>query len=255
MHPGAAAVAFVQMLKALAPVSTMLWAFMFKLERPNIPLVSSVSLITAGVMGASLGELNFNICGVISMVVSVAAEGMRLVLMQYVLSKQQMHPLEALLYVAPACLVWLSVAVFMFESRTMGQNAAWEIVADNPWYFVVSACIGIALNCLAMAVIKLASALALKVLGVCKDVGLVAVSVVAYGEKVSALQVMGYCASVVGFSWYNHIKLRRIHHDYKPPLYQYTTPKDFKGTWGRIQQLLISKTRVFGYISAADLKQ
>ena len=196
------------MLKALTPVSTMLWGFLFKLERPTLPLISAVTLITSGVMVASVGEVNFNMFGVISMVSSVTAEGLRLVLMQYVLSKQQMQPLEALLYVAPACFVWLALAVFVFESSAIWQNHAWEIVAGNPWYFVFSGCAGFALNGLAMAVIKLASALALKVLGVCKDIGLVALSVVAYGEKVSPVQIMGYCVSLVGFSWYNRLKAR-----------------------------------------------
>jgi succinate-acetate transporter protein len=146
--------------------------------------------------------------GVISMVSSVAAEGLRLVLMQYVLSRKQMQPLEALQYVAPACFVWLSLAVIMFESKAIMQKQAWHIVVDNPSYFVFSACVGFALNGLAMAVIKLASALALKVLGVCKDIGLVAVSVAAYSEKVSLVQIMGYCVSLLGFGWYNRIKSR-----------------------------------------------
>jgi drug/metabolite transporter (DMT)-like permease len=200
-------VAFVQMLKALTPVTTMLCAFAFQLERPTTPLIASITLITLGVMGASVGEVNFHVLGVLAMLSSVAAEGLRLVLMQHLVARKQMHSLEALLYLAPACSLWLLLYVAMFEMPRMVEHQALSIVTKAPGMFLVSGCIGFGVNGMAMAVISLASALTLKVLGICKDVGLVTLGVVLFGDKVSALQVCGYLVSLAGFVWYNHLKL------------------------------------------------
>jgi drug/metabolite transporter (DMT)-like permease len=200
-------VAFVQMLKALTPVTTMLCAFAFQLERPTTPLIASITLITLGVMGASVGEVKFNLLGVLAMLSSVAAEGLRLVLMQHLVARKHMQSLEALLYLAPACSFWLLLYVGMFELPRIIEHKGMSVVLKAPGMFLVSGCIGFGVNGMAMAVISLASALTLKVLGICKDVGMVTLGVVLFGDKVSALQVWGYLVSLVGFAWYNHIKM------------------------------------------------
>lgn len=71
-----------QMLKALTPVATLAVGCAFGLERATGQLSASVGLITLGVMGASWGEGRFSGVGVAAMVMSVAAEALRLNIMQ-----------------------------------------------------------------------------------------------------------------------------------------------------------------------------
>ncbi len=63
---------------------------------------------------------------------------------------------------------------------------------------------------LAYCTIKLASALTLKVLGTVKNALLVVVMVALFGELVTVTQAWGYCTSLVGFAWYNKLKLKQI---------------------------------------------
>eukprot|EP00882_Tetradesmus_deserticola_P027953 GHRQ01031104.1.p4 GENE.GHRQ01031104.1~~GHRQ01031104.1.p4 ORF type:complete len:103 (-),score=27.30 GHRQ01031104.1:907-1215(-) len=95
------------MLKAFTPVSTMLCAFLFGLERPSARLITTVCCICVGVCASSLGELNFSAFGVLAMLVSLAAEGLRIVMMQHLLACKQFHPVEVWLYLGPACCIWL----------------------------------------------------------------------------------------------------------------------------------------------------
>lgn len=200
------AVAFVQMLKAFTPVCTMLFAFMFKLERPSIRLIAAVGLITAGVTAASYGEGNFSWVGLVAMLLSMVCEGLRLVLMQSLVAKRSFHPIEALYYLAPAASFWMLLFVGSTEAIHIHQDQHLAHIAGHPLYILASAVAGFGVNAMAMAVITLASALTLKVLGICKDVGLVLVGVAVLGEHVTNTQMLGYSISLVGLVWYNAIK-------------------------------------------------
>eukprot|EP00879_Flechtneria_rotunda_P012008 GHRR01012542.1.p1 GENE.GHRR01012542.1~~GHRR01012542.1.p1 ORF type:complete len:259 (+),score=72.61 GHRR01012542.1:595-1371(+) len=199
-------VAFVQMLKAFTPVTTMLFAFTFKLEKPSAQLIASVGLITFGVVASSYGEGNFSTLGVAAMVTSMMCEGLRLVLMQFLVAKRLFQPLEALVYLAPAAAFWMLLIAGSTEAIQIYQDQHLHDIWQHPLYIVASACAGFGVNAMAMAVISLASALTLKVLGICKDAGLVMFGVVMLGEHVSHIQIAGYLVSLVGFGWYNAIK-------------------------------------------------
>lgn len=195
------------MLKALTPVSTMVAAFLFGLEQPSAKLMAAVGCISAGVLVSWYGELNFSVFGVAAMMTSIMAEGLRTALMQHLLASKQFHPLEAWLHLGPACLMWLTVLVGVSEAQQIRDQQALSILAAHPWHCAFAALAGLAVNSLAMLVIQLASALTLKVLGVCKDVGLVAFGVLLLGEHIAALQVGGYALALCGFTAYNVVKL------------------------------------------------
>eukprot|EP00878_Enallax_costatus_P028608 GHUV01030910.1.p1 GENE.GHUV01030910.1~~GHUV01030910.1.p1 ORF type:complete len:347 (+),score=66.53 GHUV01030910.1:45-1043(+) len=199
-------VAFVQMLKAFTPVCTMLFAFMFQLERPSFRLIAAVGLIAAGVTVASYGEGNFSCIGITAMLVSMICEGLRLVMMQSLVAKRSFHPIEALFYLAPAASFWMLLFVGSTEAIHIYQDQHLAHVAEHPMYIAASAVAGFGVNAMAMAVISLASALTLKVLGICKDVGLVLFGVAVLGEHFTKVQMLGYGFSLMGLVWYNAVK-------------------------------------------------
>jgi drug/metabolite transporter (DMT)-like permease len=91
-------VAFTQMLKAASPVLTMLAAFCVKLESPNLQIITSVIIITSGLVLASYGEINFNPFGVAIMLTSEVSEATRLVMTELLLRKYSLGPFDGLLY-------------------------------------------------------------------------------------------------------------------------------------------------------------
>jgi drug/metabolite transporter (DMT)-like permease len=201
------AVAYVQMLKSFTPVVTMLFAFLFKLERPSLLLISAVGLITAGVAVASWGEGSFSLTGVTAMAASLICEALRLVLMQSLVSKREMHPVQTLAYIAPAATAWMLLIAGVTEALAIHQAQALHDVMQHPGALVASAAAGFGANAMAMLVISLSGALTLKCLGLAKDLGLVVVGVLVLGEVVSSLQGVGYGISLLGFLLYNAARM------------------------------------------------
>lgn len=195
------------MLKAFTPVVTMLFAFLFKLERPSLLLISAVGLITAGVAVASWGEGSLSVTGVTSMVASLVCEALRLVLMQSLVSKREMHPVQTLAYIAPAATAWMVLIAGVTEALPIHQAGALHDIAKHPLALAASAAAGFGANAMAMLVISLSGALTLKCLGLAKDVGLVVVGVVLLGEVVSTSQGLGYGISLLGFLLYNAARM------------------------------------------------
>ena len=200
-------VSFIQMLKALTPVVTMAALCGAGLETPTRPLVAAVAAIAAGTAIASYGEVNLSVIGVACMLLSECFEAGRLVLTQALLAHAAFHPVEGLMYLAPACSAWLLLGSALLELPAMRAEGALALVAARPAAFAVAAATGFAVNGLAYAVITRASSLTLKVLGTVKNAGVVWWGVLVLGEVVTPVQGVGYAISMGGFLAYNRAKM------------------------------------------------
>eukprot|EP01026_Neomeris_dumetosa_P022778 TRINITY_DN1962_c0_g1_i6.p1 TRINITY_DN1962_c0_g1~~TRINITY_DN1962_c0_g1_i6.p1 ORF type:complete len:388 (-),score=39.75 TRINITY_DN1962_c0_g1_i6:574-1653(-) len=201
-------VSFIQMLKAFCPIIVMCLAFVARLETPSQRLIGSVCVIVSGTLLSSLGEANFNIPGIIVMFMAEFAEGMRLILAQYLLTNFKFHPLEGLMYQGSASAVWLLLGVSVFELPRILKENAFEIVMRHPWLYFLAGTMGFMVNTLAYFVIQLTSSLTLKVLSSAKNAAVILFSVVFMGEQVAMIQLVGYITSLAGFAWYNYVKIQ-----------------------------------------------
>lgn len=203
-------VSFVQMLKAFTPVITMIALFIARLETPNRPMILSVLVIAAGTALSAYGEVNLHVLGTCIMFVSEMAEATRLVMTQYLLVGLKMGPFEGLMYLSPACFLWLSLGGALLEWRSILDSGGLSIAREHWPLFVSAACMGFVINLLAFATIKLASSLTLKVLGTVKNALLILAAMALYAEVVTALQAWGYVLSTIAFGVYTWTKMKQI---------------------------------------------
>lgn len=98
-------VSFIQMLKALNAVVTLLATWAFAISPPDMKKLANVSAIVVGVIIASYGEIQFVMTGFLIQLAGIVFEAVRLVMVQRILSAPEfkMDPLVSLYYYAPAC--------------------------------------------------------------------------------------------------------------------------------------------------------
>ncbi|DBA82230.1 TPA: hypothetical protein ACH3X2_000503 [Trebouxia sp. C0005] len=215
-------VSFIQMLKAFTPIATMVALFVAGLEFPGKRLILAVLLIAVGTAIASYGEVNLSVVGVLCMLASETFEATRLVMTQILLVGLKFHPIEGLMYLAPACFVWLMAGVAVVEWPAMRDNHALQLILNKPaWYFAAAA-MGFCVNLLAYMVIQTASSLTLKVLGTIKNAIVVWIGIIFLQELVTKLQGFGYAVSLVGFFLYNYIKMQQMDQPQTDSKAQYT---------------------------------
>ncbi|CAL8465208.1 g4743 [Coccomyxa elongata] len=202
-------VSFIQMLKAFTPIITMLALFVARLEDPSQRLIVAVLLIALGTAMASYGEVNMSWLGLTFMFASETFEAIRLVMTQMLLVGLKFHPIEGLMYLAPACSLWLLLGIALVEWPRMAAENALGLIAAKPLLYMSAAAMGFGVNSLAYIVIQLASSLTLKVLGTVKNALVVWMGIIFLAELVTPLQGFGYAVSLAGFFWYNYIKMQK----------------------------------------------
>jgi hypothetical protein len=132
-------------------------------QTPSGPLIASVSIIAGGTALAGYGTLNASLLGMLIQLASESAEACRLIMTQTLLQGLSFHPIEGMLYLAPASVVWMAAGAAAFEVRPMLASGDWAIVMANPGLFAAAASMGFLVTTLAFFTIQLCGSLTLKV--------------------------------------------------------------------------------------------
>ncbi|QCD80678.1 probable sugar phosphate/phosphate translocator At4g32390 [Vigna unguiculata] len=202
-------VSFIQMLKALMPVAVYSIGVMFKKEVFKNETMANMVSISLGVAIAAYGEAKFDSWGVTLQLLAVAFEATRLVLIQILLNSKgiSLNPITSLYYIAPCCLVFLSVPWIIMEYPSLRDNSSLHL--DFGIFGTNSAC-AFALNLAVFLLVGKTSALTMNVAGVVKDWLLIAFSWSVIKDTVTPLNLLGYGLAFLGVAYYNHCKLQAL---------------------------------------------
>ena len=200
-------VSFVQICKAFGPVITLFFSFAYGLDKPSVPLIFSIIAISVGTAVASYVELRFSVLGFAIIMAAQACEGIKLVLQQVLTGgKLKLTVWEGLYFMSPLCACWLVLGSLVMEAPKMIAEGALARVGPNWPRFVVGGLGGFCVNLAVFLVVKHFSALSLKVIATIRNMGIVLVSVVRYGDPVTSLEAVGYVISLFGFALYQYSK-------------------------------------------------
>jgi drug/metabolite transporter (DMT)-like permease len=199
-------VSFIQMLKALMPVAVYSIGVLFKKEGFKNETMANMISISLGVAVAAYGEAKFDSWGVTLQLMAVAFEATRLVLIQILLNSKgiSLNPITSLYYIAPCCLVFLSIPWLIVEYPSLRDNSSFHL--DFAIFGTNSLC-AFALNLAVFLLVGKTSALTMNVAGVVKDWLLIAFSWSVIKDTVTPLNLIGYGLAFLGVAYYNHCKL------------------------------------------------
>mmetsp|Transcript_34154 Transcript_34154/g.57390 ORF Transcript_34154/g.57390 Transcript_34154/m.57390 type:complete len:334 (-) Transcript_34154:142-1143(-) len=200
-------VSFIQMLKALSPVSVFLVGSLAGTEIFTVATLSNMIVVTVGVLIASYGEINFVIIGVVVQLASILCESTRLTLVQILLQRKglKLNPFTTMYYISPACFAFLAIPFAIFEYEQMKQDSSLKF---DLGLFTLNACMALALNLAVFLLIGKTSALSMNVAGVVKDWLLIGLSVWLFSAPVSSLSLEGYLLAFLGVCYYNYSKIK-----------------------------------------------
>ncbi|KAK9279508.1 hypothetical protein L1049_013187 [Liquidambar formosana] len=190
-------VSFIQMLKALMPVAVYSIGILLRKDAFKSNIMGNMLAISLGVGIAAYGEARFDSWGVILQLGAVAFEATRLVMIQILLTSKgiTLNPITSLYYVAPCCLVFLSVPWLLVEFPVLKQASTFRI--DFVIFGTNSLC-AFALNLAVFLLVGKTSALTMNVAGVVKDWLLIAFSWSVIKDTVTPLNLFRVWACVLG---------------------------------------------------------
>ncbi|KAL6980194.1 hypothetical protein U1Q18_021839 [Sarracenia purpurea var. burkii] len=202
-------VSFIQMLKALMPVAVYSIGILFNKESFKSDTMANMLSISVGVAIAAYGEAKFDSWGVLLQLGAVAFEATRLVMIQILLTSKgiTLNPITSLYYVAPCCLLFLSVPWIFVEYPVLKQASSFNF--DLVIFGTNSFC-AFALNLAVFLLVGKTSALTMNVAGVVKDWLLIAFSWSVIKDTVTPVNLFGYGLAFLGVAYYNHTKLQAL---------------------------------------------
>lgn len=153
-------VAFIQMLKASAPVIVLFTSWLWGLVDPSLGTIVNILFIVSGVALASAGEISLSWIGVAFQLVGLVFEAVRVVMIQVVLSAEgyNMDPLVGLYYYAPVCAAFNFLVACVVEL----PHFAWEDLQKVGWLMLLlNAGVAFLLNFASMVLVSYGYLLAL----------------------------------------------------------------------------------------------
>jgi solute carrier family 35 protein C2 len=96
----------------------LLFAFVFRLEKPTLPLIGVITIITAGVIMMVSSETQFHLVGMMQVLTASCLSGLRWSLTQILLDKESMgmnNPFATLFWLAPIMGISLALCSIFIE--------------------------------------------------------------------------------------------------------------------------------------------
>ncbi|KAF7533880.1 hypothetical protein G7054_g6684 [Neopestalotiopsis clavispora] len=133
-------VAFIQMLKAAAPFTTLIVSWLWGQENPSRQTVYKILVIVLGVLLASAGEIRFSTLGFLFSLGGLVFESLRVVMVKSLISggssagggggggaAENMDPLVSLYYYAPVCALTNLLVAFAVERHEFRWSAVSQV--------------------------------------------------------------------------------------------------------------------------------
>jgi len=164
-----------------------------------------LSIVVTGCCICAHGEIKFQMLGLVFQLSSQVAESSKNLLGEIFLTGAGLK-LDVQTFV-------LFQAPFSLFPLMAGVISTWspEVFNDfvNMWWVVLlNAAVAFCLNVLIALTLKRLSALAFVIIGVVKDVTIVASSSLVFGDPISHQQYMGFTVTICGIALWSHLKLR-----------------------------------------------
>mmetsp|Transcript_25027 Transcript_25027/g.72066 ORF Transcript_25027/g.72066 Transcript_25027/m.72066 type:complete len:347 (+) Transcript_25027:125-1165(+) len=198
-------VAFLQFMKEANVALVFGLSCLSGMQRCSRARVLVLAWIVAGMSMAVVGEVHFVLVGFALQLVSQVGECGKNVLGEWIMrgSDLRLDPLTFTMFMSPMCLAVLLCGTAITWRPEVGARAAewWSVLVPN-------ACLAFTLNVAVALVIKECSAVTFVLAGLVKDMAIVAVCVLVFGELVVLQQLVGFSICLAGILAWSHMRLR-----------------------------------------------
>lgn len=210
---------FFTMCKSSVLAFVLLFAFVFRLEKPTWKLCGIISLMTIGVILMVSGEAAFNALGFILVMTASLCSGFRWSLTQILLLRNRAtsNPFSSIFFLTPVMFLVLFVLALPIEGASAVLQGLQEL-AQAKGYFLGSliilfpGCLAFMMVAAEFALLQRSSVVTLSVCGIFKEVLTISAASFTFGDELSPINVSGLIvtiASIAGYNWLKYSKMRR----------------------------------------------
>ncbi|CEP13443.1 hypothetical protein [Parasitella parasitica] len=208
---------FYTMCKSSTLAFVLIFAFIFKLEKPSWKLILIIVIITTGVVLMVSDETDFNLVGFVQVMAASAFGGLRWSLTEVLLRKESIgltNPFASIFFLAPSqAIILLVISAGVEGYFTIFRSAFFSTFGTGLHTMGIVLAGGSLAFCMIMSeffLIKRTSVVTLSVCGIFKEVATIFISSLVFGDILTIINIIGLCITLFGIGLYNWLKLKMI---------------------------------------------
>lgn len=204
------------MCKSSSLAFVLMFAFLFRLEKPTWKLVTVIATMTVGVIMMVAGEVEFDILGFILIISAAFFSGFRWGLTQILLLRNPAtsNPFSSIFFLAPVMfltLICIAIPVEGFPALIESLKvlmSEWGMVA--PFLLLFPGTIAFLMTACEFALLQRTSVVTLSIAGIFKEVVTISVSTLVFDDKLTPINISGLFVTIGAICAYNWIKIKKM---------------------------------------------
>ncbi|KAI9892089.1 MAG: Triose-phosphate Transporter [Vezdaea aestivalis] len=208
---------FYTMCKSSSLAFVLIFAFLFRLEKPSVILVLIITLMTIGVVMMVAGETKFNLLGFFLVITAAFFSGFRWALTQILLLRNPAtsNPFSSIFFLAPIMFVTLLVIAIPVEHPTKLAIGIQALCADygtakGILILLFPGTIAFLMTSSEFALLQRTSVVTLSIAGIFKEVITIIAANVIFNDILTPINVSGLLVTIGSIAAYNYIKIGKM---------------------------------------------
>ena len=198
----------------------LLFAILFRLERPSWKLAAIITTMTAGVILMVAGETVFDGLGFGLVMSAAASSGFRWSLTQILLLRNPAtsNPFSSIFFLAPVMFFTLLVIAIPVE-KVGDLRAAFGALVDqrglllSMGILLFPGCLAFLMTASEFALLQRTSVVTLSICGIFKEVLTISTASIVFKDAISPVNASGLVVTIATIAYYNFVKIREMRAD------------------------------------------
>ncbi|KAH7118928.1 triose-phosphate transporter family-domain-containing protein [Dendryphion nanum] len=211
---------FFTMCKSSALGFVLIFAFLFRLEKPSWRLVFIIMIMTVGVIMMVAGETAFHVLGFVLVMASACSSGFRWSLTQILLLRNPAtaNPFSSIFFLAPVMFVSLfilAVPVEGFSALSEGLHNLFEAkgTALGVGILLFPGVLAFLMTSSEFALLKRTSVVTLSICGIFKEVVTITTANLVFHDPLTPVNITGLIVTIGSIAAYNYMKISKMRED------------------------------------------
>lgn len=208
---------FYTMCKSSVLIWVLIFAFVFRLEKPSFKLIAIILSMTLGVIMMVFGETAFNLAGFMLAISASGFSGFRWALTQILLLRHPAtsNPFATMFFLSPIMFVTLFTIALFSERPTAVLLGLQRLVVHEGLPMTVALMLvpGLLAFCMIASeftLLQRTNVVTLSICGIFKEVVTIAAAGIVFHDKLSFINIVGLIITIVAIAYYNHIKIIKM---------------------------------------------
>jgi solute carrier family 35 protein C2 len=208
---------FYTMCKSSVLIFVLMFAFLFRLEKPSVKLILIILAMTSGVLMMVAGETSFHALGFTLAMSASFFSGFRWALTQILLLRHPAtsNPFATMFFISPIMFLTLFSIACVSETPSAVITGLFLLFREHGvlkalLLLLVPGCIAFCMIASEFTLLQRTSVVTLSICGIFKEVVTISAAGIVFHDELSVVNISGLIVTIISIAGYNYLKVVKM---------------------------------------------